>query len=234
MSRVQKSVASRLALLKRASKKDNGYTLVELLVTVIIVGIVAATVTAGISLGMRTMISVGGVAVSESVAANAVSDITENVSLATPILAMSPLRLVTLQDLPGRCEKHQYIVGTTLDKTPRNLQHIVQRYRTKPGTDCASLNNSVWDDAPPILNAVIVDNLVANPDGIPIFTYSAPGVSRILLPGDDEYDPLDRQYGPCDVSRVTITLSVKPATEDIVQTIQSTAAPRSYSLGLRC
>jgi len=221
-------------LLLRNRADDRGYTLVELLATVIIVGIVAATVTAGISLGMRTMISVGGVAVSESVAANAVSDITENVSLATPILAMSPFRLVTLQDLPGRCERHQYIVGTTLDKTPRNLQHIVQRYRTKPGTDCASLASTAWDDVPPILNAIVVDNIVPNPDATPIFTYSAPGVTRILLPGDEEYDPLDRQYGPCDVSRVTITLSVKPATEDMVQTIQSTAAPRSYSLGLRC
>jgi prepilin-type N-terminal cleavage/methylation domain-containing protein len=232
MPRLITALTERLHRLK--AQGDAGYTLVELLTVVAIVGIIAATVTTGISLGMRTMISVGGVAVSESVAANAVSDITENVTLATPILAISDKRLVTLQDLPGRCERHQYVVGTTLDGTPRNLQHIVQRYRTKPGTDCASLAAAAWKDIPPILNAVVVDNLVPNPDGSAIFRYSAPGVGTILLPGNEKYDPQARQYGPCDVSRVTITISVRPATEDMVQTIRSAASPRAYSLGLRC
>lgn len=229
-SRLRKRALSAAA----KGEKDAGFTLVELAATFVVMGIVATTVTAGVSIGMRTMMSVGEIAASESRAANAVADITENVTLATPILAISRNRIVMLRDLPGRCERHQYVVGSSMNNTPRNLQHTIQRYRTAPGTDCASVAPAAWSGIPTILDTVVVDNLVANPDGTPIFTYSAPGALNIPLPGDSNYDPAKTPYGPCDISQVTITLSVQPTTEDMVQTIRSTASPRSYGLGLRC
>ena len=220
--------------LRAAARQDAGYTLVELLAVVAIMAIVSVTVTAGVAVGMRTMISVSGVSVSESMASNAVSDLVENITLASPIIAISPTRLVLLRDLPGRCERHQFVVNTTATKEPRQLQHIIQRYRLQPGNDCASIDASAWTGIPSILNTVVVDNLVANPENKPVFAYIGPGGKPLLLPGDVGYSATSKQYGPCDITRVNITLSARPATQDMVQTIQSSASPRAYSLGLRC
>lgn len=234
MVRVWSGFLARARNAMRHARKDDGYTLIELVAVMSIMGIIAGTVTTGIAIGMRTMMSVGEISTSESRAANAISEITENVSLATPILAIGRNRLVTLRDMPGRCERHEYVVSTNLAGEPRNLQHTVQRYRTPAGTDCGSLSPDVWTTIPPLLDTVIVDNLVANPEGEPVFAYSAAGLPDVPLPGDDNYTAPADPVGPCEVSRVTITLSAQPTTEEMVQTLRSAASPRSYALGLRC
>lgn len=228
------AMRQRWRLLHERARNEGGFTLVEVISAMGILAIVGSIVMAGVGLGMRTMMNVGSVAVSESVAARAVADITESVSQASPILAMSQNRLVVMQDVPGRCERHQYVVATRLDGSPRSMQHIVQTFRTRAGVNCSDLRPSVWANATPTVDEIIVDNMVANPDGKPVFSYSAPGVARIPLPGDPNFDPTKAIYGPCDVNRVTVTISVKPPTEDLVQTLTSSTSPRSYLLGLRC
>jgi prepilin-type N-terminal cleavage/methylation domain-containing protein len=234
MFQTWRHLRAHLARAASHARKQDGYTLVELVATMAIMGVITATITAGVAIGMRTMMSVGEIAASESRAASAVADITENVTLASPILAISRNRLVLLRDSPGRCERHQYAINRDSEGVPRSLQHTVQSIRSVAGLNCSDLSDTFWTGVSASEPKIIIDNLAANPDGEHIFTYAAPGRLDITLPGEDGFNAGTDFYGPCDISQVTVTLSVRPTTEQMVQTLRSTASPRAYGLGLRC
>lgn len=214
-----------------AQNKTAGFTVIEVVAVVFIMGIIASIVAVAVSAGTKMTIIMDRSAVSGQTASRALQNLSANIYLASPIEQMGQNKLVLQVQRKTVCERHTYVVNTDAQKIPRNLQHVVQALTLPVGTSCKDVALTRWSGVTPSIDRIEVKNLTA---GASVFQYAYPGGARLRIPGDNGYDSAVDRGTPCDVGIVEATLTMDVGAERPPQIVKSVTAPASAGWGRTC
>lgn len=210
-------------------RRDKGFTMAEVLVATSVAGVVAGVTSIAIGAGFRMSSSIDSRSVTQVVSSRVMAGISDNITLADPLMGMSTTSLSMVVQRNNICELHSYYMKTGAGR-PSSLNHKVQEIPVAPGIACKDIDQTLWTAAPTTIDRLELDNVVASPSGVPVFTYYEPAGAKVDVPGDTGYDPLTDLLQGCNIVRVQVSLALKDATGDI-KTLMTTATPRASSYG---
>ncbi len=216
-------------LFNALQRRDKGFTMVEVLVASSVAGVVAGVTSIAVGAGFRMSSNIDERSVTQVAASQVMAGVSDNITLADPLMGMSTTSVSMIVQRNNICELHTYYMKTGTNR-PSSLNQKVQEIPVSNGIACKDIDQTLWTTAPTTIDRLELDGIVTSVTGVPVFTFYAPAGGKVNVPGDTGYDALNDLKQGCDIVRVQVTLSIKDAAGD-VKTFMTNAAPRALSYG---